>query len=659
MHHCGKGAAMSDSDNHSATNNHADKTFSSWQGNVTHMPPPPVEVPPAQQSPEKDASNTPGEASSAADGADAPDRTRVIGIAPTDAPPAPDEAPASPAPDTYTNESDSYKTQVIDNAPAPDGTAKSSNITLTLNKKTIAVVAAVVAAFAVGGIALAGALSGSSSAEPDNAPQPASTLEASERDNSETSAASTSTGSDPIPAARLDIADDKIYWARDEHLLCADIDNGELDRMEQLIEFDDSIELVAEQDGNLYVNSGDDIWLVDLETSPDEATKIIDADSFDYFWLVEDGIVYQADDDLVLADAEGDNPETLASDIANFGLDKTSAYAIDENGEIEMIDLANGDSEHIGTVAVDSSFAYADGTAYVLGNDQELMRIRDGEIVDAGLQFAIGDPSKVIFYEGDIYYESTMGNEFCHSDDDADEDLGTAIFRGEPYGRIEGSYLYYTINGDDITVVDIDHDFDYEEFDVEIDDANTDDDSSSSGISSSSDSNRSSNSSGNTTDDPDEATPDRPFVGSTTEDIYDIAEAIEMHSTGGTTVLTTSHFTLPLGATDGMGGEWTVYPNSTLTIEFYCTEARNSGQNGLVFTLAAYDWGDNSYTEIPTAQVAGTSEDKKFVVWMPTDLQYDSSDSSQQRLYQDMRNFAESLDMNGNPDGNPFTVLDP
>lgn len=628
MHRRGKGAAMSDSDNHSATNispdndshpndSHVD-AFSNWQGDTAHMPPPPFEEPstpePVEDPPAQEAEE--------------PVRKRVIDSAPTNTPPS---------------------------------TAKSSSITLTLNKKVLAIAVAAIVVLVVGGIVLSSALSDSSDPEPESAlERPPATEQPEDDEDDDETFTQRSFDKGPVVASKLDIVDSMLYWGRDECLLCAEIDGGAIDNMDQLIEFDDTVDLVAANGSDLYVNTQDTVWLVDVENTPDEATKIIDADGFEHFWLADDGIVYLADGELVYTDAKGDDPETLASDIRAFGLDKTCAYALDEDGEVATIDLATGDAEDIGSADEYSSFAYEDGTVYLVGSEQELMRIEDGTLEEAGLEHPIGDTSKLMFYDGDIFYEGDGGDEFRHSGDDDDENLGVAIFRGEPYGRIEGRYLYYTINGDEITVVDIEDDFEYEDFDVEVGGTSLDDENDDlSSSSRSSNSSRSSSSSGATTDDPDEATPDRPFVGSTTEDIYDIAEAIEMHSTGGTTVLTTSHFTLPLGATNGMGGEWTVYPNSTLTIEFYCTDARNSGQNGLVFTLAAYDWNDNSYSDIPTAQVAGVSEGKKFVVWMPTDLQYDSSDSSQQRLYQDMRNFAESLDMNGNPDGNPFTVLDP
>ena len=649
---------MSDSDNHSTTNS-ASESFSSWQGDTAHMPPPPMEEQSAQRTTDEDDTGSPNEASDSAEGREEPDKPHVIGTVPADAPPVPndatttDETPCPDGPDPAATGTDTGKTQVIDSMPNADDAANSASISFTLSKKTLAIAAAVIAVLVVAGISLSSALE----APTTRASNSSSSASEDDAENDASEPASRPSANDGVSGSYVEIIGDALYWGRDNELWTASIDeDGLVDEMEPLTVFDEDISLIAKDGRMLFVCCDDGIWRIDTDEEQEDPERIIRADSIDDFWLTGTGIGYLSDDELFHTDYQGDEEQRLASGISHFGATNGLVYAVSESGELTEINTATGDEEAIDEVNEETELVAFGATMYLACEGEELRYVSGNALEDLGLKHPLGDPSKLLILPDDVYYEGASGDDYRFDDSGEDENLGTVIFRGKPMSRMKDGYLYYTIDGDEITVVDLENDFEYETFDV--DDADSDDDDAASASSASSSSNSSSRSDSSTTNDPDEATPDRPFVGSTTEDIYDIAESIEMHSTGGTTVLTTSHFTLPLGATSGMGGEWTVYPNSTLTIEFYCTAARDSGHNGLVFTLAAYDWNDNSYSDIPTAQVAGVSEDKKFVVWMPTDLQYDSSNSTQKRLYQEMRSFAESLDMNSNPDGNPFTVLD-
>lgn len=71
-------------------------------------------------------------------------------------------------------------------------------------------------------------------------------------------------------------------------------------------------------------------------------------------------------------------------------------------------------------------------------------------------------------------------------------------------------------------------------------------------------------------------------------------------------------------------------------------------------TIRAYGWGDNSYSELPSYQIAGLSSDKKYVAIFPTDVQYDSNDSIQCSEYPALLEYAKRVDQD-NPD-NPFSV---
>ena len=101
-------------------------------------------------------------------------------------------------------------------------------------------------------------------------------------------------------------------------------------------------------------------------------------------------------------------------------------------------------------------------------------------------------------------------------------------------------------------------------------------------------------------------------------------------------------------------GLWHIEAVDSTTLVFSYSKALEAGYGGRVFTLEAFDWGDNAYADIPASFVAGLSEDKKYVVYLATDLQYDSGSPLQREQYAEMRSYAESLDMNSSANGGSF-----
>lgn len=99
---------------------------------------------------------------------------------------------------------------------------------------------------------------------------------------------------------------------------------------------------------------------------------------------------------------------------------------------------------------------------------------------------------------------------------------------------------------------------------------------------------------------------------------YNIAENIGIRNSEGQARLQSRYFELYLPA-DG-NWDYEVYGNTSVGI-FY-SPARQAGYGGNLVTLEAYDWGDSSYGDLPSYQVAGLSENKIYVAVFPTDVQY-------------------------------------
>lgn len=131
---------------------------------------------------------------------------------------------------------------------------------------------------------------------------------------------------------------------------------------------------------------------------------------------------------------------------------------------------------------------------------------------------------------------------------------------------------------------------------------------------------------------------------------YDIAENIGLHVSEGNAFVASEYFTLYLPA--DASWDWEVINSET--IRFFYPPAKEAGFGGTFVTIKAYDWGDNGYSDIPSYQIAGLDNLKKYIAIFPTDVQYDVSNSVQSAEYQRLLEHARRINNEGAD--NPFTA---
>lgn len=129
-------------------------------------------------------------------------------------------------------------------------------------------------------------------------------------------------------------------------------------------------------------------------------------------------------------------------------------------------------------------------------------------------------------------------------------------------------------------------------------------------------------------------------------DEYNIGSNLECRLTDGLGLVQSDYFSLVLPYNDFANGLWEVGQDDNSSISFYYSKAKENGYGGWVFTIKAYDWGDNSYSDFPDYKIADTTSDKKYIIILPTDVQYDYTDSTQQEEYGRMLQFANTIDQN-------------
>ena len=135
---------------------------------------------------------------------------------------------------------------------------------------------------------------------------------------------------------------------------------------------------------------------------------------------------------------------------------------------------------------------------------------------------------------------------------------------------------------------------------------------------------------------------------------FNITDGLYANASAGGAFMGTDYFCLYFNTEAYLNGEWAWEVIDDSAIRFYYPQAAESGYGGHIMTIRAYDWGDNSYSELPSYQIAGLSSDKKHVAIFPTDVQYDSNDSIQCSEYPALLEYAKRVDQD-NPD-NPFSV---
>ena len=138
-------------------------------------------------------------------------------------------------------------------------------------------------------------------------------------------------------------------------------------------------------------------------------------------------------------------------------------------------------------------------------------------------------------------------------------------------------------------------------------------------------------------------------------DDYNIMAGLEIYATSGTAVMDADNFSLLLPTAP----QWSYIQLDRYTFEIYYKPARDAGFGGHIVSVRAFDLTDMEYEEYPSWKFCGQNAKKKFIAIYPTDVQFDGNDTLQAEEYRKLLDWAETMDENNNPQGNPFDAKDP
>lgn len=391
-------------------------------------------------------------------------------------------------------------------------------------------------------------------------------------------------------------------------------------------------------DGNyLYLDTFKGLFRINLQEQGQDtsvAQQLHDSMLIRGFFVYDGFAYFMSGSTLYRVPVNGGDKEKLASGVEDCEVTQDGIYYTDADGGLFLLALDGSGRNFLTDTAAGSKVVLHDDFIYFWGEDEQVIHqysIQDASVKTIELQHE--------FYTTDyIWASDTYFIYNTSSTDGYKYDLTTG--QEESLGRLYGlmdkekglfcnDKLYYVI-GDTLTCYDVAAD---ERSKVKRDEVS----GGSSGTNASSENNVSENTSGNT-------------GGQSSSGGYNIAENIGLHFSQGLAFVSSDYFTLYLP--EDILWDWEVINDTT--VKFFYPAAKDAGFGGTFVTIRAYDWGDNSYSEIPSYRIAGLSDMKKYVAIFPTDVQYDSSDSTQTAEYQRLLEYVYRID-NESSDS-PFMV---
>lgn len=450
-----------------------------------------------------------------------------------------------------------------------------------------------------------------------------------------------------IEASELIIQNGVALWGYEDRLCSALLDdNGDLYDFVSEGSMPAEIYLIALNGNVMYFST--DIGIVrlpltDREQGQSEGVLLDDYDIGDHPFQIYDGIIYFTYGySLYAIPEDGGERQKLDSDVTEFQVTSEGIYCLNRNGELTCVSLDGKTRQTL--CELDSKgdlLVFLDKIYITTGENKAYIYVYEPETKETEkLHFenALTPYSPVWVTEDCIYYESDDHDVFRYDLASQEEtpcdvsydlpDYHAGCLVGDVFYYVYADYVYWMHS-------DSGESFRYAKKELLEGNAGGSSSSGSTSDSTSGSSSGSGSASGAATDH---------STGS-----YNIAEDIGIYSSEGQARLESKYFTLYLPA----DGDWDYKVINNTTISIYYPPAYEAGYGGELVTIAAYDWGDNSYADDPAYTIAGKSEDKIYVAFFPTDVQYGSGQADG---YRQMLKYVQRIDSSEeHAANNPFS----
>lgn len=435
-----------------------------------------------------------------------------------------------------------------------------------------------------------------------------------------------------ISASCLTIKNGVAFWGYDQQLCSALLDeNDDLYDFVSEGKLSAKIYSIAIEGSYMYMATGDGLVRMSLKESDREQSILSPIDkhslSNSSFQIYGDNIYFVYGYSLYRVPKEGGKNKVLEENIKQFQVTTEGIYCLNKKGDLIRVSLDGKERKTLAELGSEGDILILKDKAYITtGDDKDYIFVYD----------LTGDSYEKLHFEKDlspyhpvwvmdscIYYESDDYDIYCYDIKSGTELPSPAMYDLPDYddGCLQDGILYY-VYSDFLYWMNLDSG---KSVKLGKGDALTYG-SSSSGA----------GSTGKT---------------ASTEE-YDIAENIGVYNSEGRARLESRYFTIYLPE----DADWSYEVINKNTVSLYYEPARKSGNGGLLVSIEAYDWGDNSYENLPSYTIAGVSEKKKYIAIFPTDVQFDSKQAAG---YNTMFKYVQRIDYNGkDADNNPFFCYD-
>lgn len=433
-----------------------------------------------------------------------------------------------------------------------------------------------------------------------------------------------------IDASELTIQNGVVFWGYDRQLCSALLDEN-YDMYDFISEGSLSADIhsIAVDGSYMYMSTESGIVRMSLEEAEQEQSKasVIDDHvlSTSSFQIYDGNIYFTYGRSLIMVPEEGGEDKTLEESVETFQVTTEGVYCINSDGSLIRVSLDGTERKTLQELDSEGEIFILNDKAYITtGDDDGYIYVYEPDEGDAEKLYFENQLSPyhpVWVTEEGIYYESEDYEIFRYDFESETESQVDVLYDLPDYedGYLENDVLYY-VYSDYLYWMHLDSGESFKFGKGEV----LEDESSSN------------------------VTSNESSAGGSKEE-YNIAENIGVYNSEGQARLESKYFTLYL-PTDG---DWTYKIVDNSTIGIYYEPAYESGDGGHLVTIKAYDWGDNSYEDVPSYKIAGLSEDKKYIAIFPTDVQYNSSQADgYNKMYEYVRRIDDS---EGKADNNPFS----
>ena len=125
------------------------------------------------------------------------------------------------------------------------------------------------------------------------------------------------------------------------------------------------------------------------------------------------------------------------------------------------------------------------------------------------------------------------------------------------------------------------------------------------------------------------------LVATVTDENYNILKDMQITEAGTVKYIKGNGFLLAMPNSN----DWDIEQTAPNAFKIFLKAAKESGFEGDLATIIAYNLDDDTYLSLPSYRIAGTGSDKRFVVMYPTDVRWDTNDVDQTALYREYSDY--------------------